>query len=266
MASIENKAASPPDQYLSARQKLLDDPRQKPLSFREVRKAGWQLANNPNDLSIYGMSPFTWYALGLRIIPRTAVELTRDLHAAFLASAIKRTFTSLGIQIADVIDPFAGSGNTLFHVATALHAQRAIGIEHHPIIADLTNRNFHRLRMFGRLRKTNAEIIGGNWTDAPNIMRDRPTLIFLSPPWGEAFNSDGLDLSKTTPPIDSILRTLSAAVRTSPLFVAVQSYPKTVTSSVDELTKRYKTHPTHRSTDPAIFGSLDYLLLELPGI
>lgn len=264
MLNLKRSAESPPDQYLSARRKLLSDPRQGPLSFREVRQAGWQLANNPNDLSIYGMKPLAWYALGLRIVPRTAVELTRDPHAAFLALAITSTLTSLGIKISDVIDPFAGSGNTLYHVTNALQAQRAIGIEHHHVIADLTRRNFNRLKLLGRLRNTDAQITCGNWTDAPNAMRDKPTLIFLSPPWGEAFNSDGLDLSKTSPPINTILRTLLVAARTSPVFVAVQSYPKTVTSSVDELTNHYKTLPTQRSNDPAIFGSLDYLLLQLP--
>lgn len=256
---------APSSTYFAARQRLLTPPwNDRILSLREVRNAGMDLAGNPNDLSIFGLKPLAWYALGIRILGRTAVELTRDAHAKFMATSVARSLSKLSVAIEDVFDPFAGSGNMLFHMAKETKARHAIGLDAHAHISELTRRNFRRLRFGMRLRGTEVSIVGHDWTAAKTLLRDRPTLFVISPPWGEAFTSAGLDLRKTTPAVMTILDYLAEGIRVTPAFVAIQTYPKMVLPSVTEILDRYQSYQTETSNDPYVKGSLDYLLLKLP--
>jgi hypothetical protein len=265
LIGLEERAA-PPASYFSARERLLQPPLSgQRLTLRGVRKAGWDLAGNPNELSIYGMKPLAWYAIGIRILGRTAVELTRDAHAEFIGRSLATTISAAAVQIRDVIDPFAGSGNTLFHIAKAVGAKVAIGLDANREIAGLTRRNFSRLKLTMRLWGIDTAIAAENWTAAVDLMQDKPTLIFISPPWGEAFSTAGLDLTKTRPPVLEILEKLSRGVRRAPVFVAIHTYPKMIETSVDEIKRRYETFPTLTSSDPYVAGSVNYLLLRLPG-
>ncbi|MGZ5920774.1 MAG: hypothetical protein ACXWLJ_05930 [Rhizomicrobium sp.] len=252
-----------PSGYFVARQNLLTPPlNAKKLTLREVRHAGWALAGNPNDLSIYGMRPLLWYPLGIRILGRTAVELTRDLHAFFVATQVAKTLAQKGFRISDVIDPFAGSGNLLFHMLRATKARRGIGFDLGDV-SDLTQRNFARLRWTGRLGLTDVALHKQDWSHSADHLQGRPTVVLISPPWGQALTPEGLDLRRTAPPVLTVLEKLRASTRGTPTFAVVQTFPRMAEESVTEITRRYEALPTVRSDNPAINGSIDYLLLRL---
>jgi predicted RNA methylase len=251
-------------EYFARRRRLLEQSMaSRRLSLSEIRGAGWALANDPNDLRIFGMSPLVWFPLGFRILGRTAVELTRDLHAGFLARSVAETLAGQGLHIADVIDPFLGSGNLFFHVLRAVGASRGIGLDVNADVLALTARNLSRLRLFGRLKAKELFFHRQDCAHAPGYLQDRSTLLIIDPPWGEAFDARGLDLGKTMPPVSDILDTMRRAMKTAPAFALVKTHPMMVAQSVDALTGAYPAFPAIASTDPAIATRVDYMLLRL---
>jgi hypothetical protein len=109
------------------------------LTLEEIHAYGRDSFGDPNYVSIYGLEPADWYALGVRVLGRTAVECTRDRLADLIGrdvAAIARTApTSPG---ALVIDPFAGSANTLHWLQRHLGAEAGIGFERDDAVFALT--------------------------------------------------------------------------------------------------------------------------------
>ncbi len=252
------------ERYLHVRSEYLSAPLESSrLSLRQVRQAAERLSGNPNDIRLFGMRPLAWYAIGIRILGRTAIEATRDPQAAFLADAVANTLRDCDHEISEVIDPFAGSGNVLYHLARATRAPFATGIELDPLISRLTSSNFDTLRRWRRLRDTRVSIHNNDWSKSTELISDRPTLVILSPPWGDAFDQAGLDLRATQPPIMHLLARLEQTTGHSPIFVTILSFPKLVQQSREEIVVAYQTLPTLRPADPSIAARIDYLLLRL---
>ncbi len=85
------------------------------LELSEVQRYGMDSYGDPDYVSIYGMRPPDWHAKGARVLGRTAVECTRD----GLGDAIGKDVAAIAAPCPDtsgmlVVDPFAGSGNTLY--------------------------------------------------------------------------------------------------------------------------------------------------------
>src|ERR1700751_4428357 len=58
---------------------LLHGPkRDEVLSLSEVQQYGSDSFSDPDYIRLYGMTPPQWYAHGVRLLGRTAVECTRD--------------------------------------------------------------------------------------------------------------------------------------------------------------------------------------------
>ncbi len=250
--------------YFATRRRFLNAPwESKQLTLGDVRRAGWELAGNPNDLRLFGMVPLAWHCLGIRIRGRTAVELTRDGHAEFLGRSVANTLAKIGVRVSDVIDPFVGSGNLLFHVARATKATRAIGLDNSGDVMNLIRRNFARLRVFGRLRIDDLQLHQGNWTECDAYIEDRPTLFIVDPRWGDAFDARGLDLRKTVPPITEVLESLLKKVTATPMFAMLKIHPLMAQGSMEDIKQIYVSFPSAKSDNPDTASRVDYLLLRL---
>ena len=87
------------------------------LELWEVQRYGSDSYGDADYVSVYGMRPADWYAAGVRLLGRTAVECTRDV----LGNAIGKDIAAISARAPRtrgvlVIDPFAGSGNTLYWI------------------------------------------------------------------------------------------------------------------------------------------------------
>lgn len=226
-----------PDAPLYDRQLLLFGPkRNQVLDLWEVKRYGADSYGDPDYVSIYGLSPDEWFTKGIRLLGRTAVECTRDPVADAIgrdvgdvASASPTTRQTV------VLDPFVGSGNTLFWILHHLASARGLGYEIDPLVFDVTTKNLSILQM-------PMEIVHTHFAQALhqlNLPADQLLTVFVAPPWGEALSTvKGLDLRRTSPPIRDVVDLLTDQF-SNPLLFAIQAYEKIEQASLDELTPRF---------------------------
>ena len=109
---------------------LLGDKRNETLALREVEQYGRDSFGDPHYVSIYGLTPREWYARGVRILGRTAVECTRDRLADLIGRDVAAVARAAPVATRPaVVDLFAGSGNTLYWITRHVGARRGIGFE-----------------------------------------------------------------------------------------------------------------------------------------
>ena len=189
------------------RQLLLGGPkRNSTLALWEVQRYGTDSFADPDYVSMYGLRPADWYSRGIRVLGRTAVECTRDSLADAIATKIAAAANAAdSAEAVVVIDPFAGSGNTLYWIMRHLPNARSVGFELDDVVFELTRRNLSMLEL--PIQVLHTECSSGLATVA--VAADELVVAFLAPPWGEALNaSTGLDLRRTTPPIVDIVDSL----------------------------------------------------------
>jgi hypothetical protein len=120
--------------------------RNKVLTLEEVRQYGNDSFSDPDYIRLYGMTPPQWYARGVRLLGRTAVECTRDAIADRIGRDVAALAASLppGTRWA-VVDPFAGSCNTLYWILQHVSPSRGIAFEFDPKVYELTRQNIEVL-------------------------------------------------------------------------------------------------------------------------
>ena len=97
------------------------------LTLTEVHQYGVDSFADPDYIRLYGMIPAEWYARGVRLLGRTAVECTRDPLGDRIGRDVASVASSLPPQTKfTVIDPFAGSCNTLYWILR--HVPRSTGM------------------------------------------------------------------------------------------------------------------------------------------
>src|SRR5262249_55092693 len=131
-----------------------------------------------------------------------------------------------------VIDPFAGSGNTLYWILRHLPGARGLGFELDAAVFGVPTRNVSALVLAINILK--ADYCSGLAT-VP-VAADQLLITFIAPPWGEALShSSGLDLRLTRPPITEIVDFLIHRFEQNRLLCAIQIYETVVPASLVEL-------------------------------
>jgi hypothetical protein len=201
------------------------------LSLPDIVEVGRVLFGDPDGMAFYGLALSAWYAQGIRLLGRTCVEATPDVTALPIATTVAASIgegEGLG-----VVDPFAGSGNLMLHVARALSAP-ACGMEADEAVWAQTDAN---LRAIG----ARASVRLGDWLSYFDDPLDFDTTVYvLSPPWGDAFSfAHGLDLARTEPPVPLIVDTLAARDSSHRCFAVVQHTPVEPVVNMQAVTDRY---------------------------
>jgi hypothetical protein len=205
------------------------------LSLAEIEQYGLDSFGNADYVSIFGMPPREWYGCGIRLHGRTAVECTRDA----LGDRIGRDVASVARRMPSdhlvVIDPFAGSCNTLFWILRNLPNSEGIAFESDSQVFGLTHRN---LAMLGQ----RIELVNGDYASLLErcpVPRDRGVVAFIAPPWGIGLDeAQGLDLSRTTPPVSEVIDQVARQFPRHNILFAMQIYEKVSTPSLTEVQGR----------------------------
>ena len=207
------------------------------LGLAEIEQYGLDSFADPDYISIYGMKPREWYACGIRLLGRTAVECTRDA----LGDRISRDVASVARRMPSdhlvVIDPFAGSCNTLFWILRNLPNVEGVAFESDPQVFGLTHRN---LAMLGQ----RIELVNGDYAsllERCRVPEDRGVVAFIAPPWGSALDEvQGLDLSRTTPPMSEIVEQVVRRFSEQKMLFAVQVYEKVSAPSLNQIRTQFE--------------------------
>jgi RNA cap guanine-N2 methyltransferase len=207
--------------------------RNKVLTLVEVERYGRDSFGDSDYLSIYRMPPRVWYRRGIRLLGRTAVECTRDELADRIGldvASVAALMPSMRRWV--VIDPFAGSCNTLFWILRDLPNSAGIAFEADLQVFKLTRRNLAALDQ-------RIELVHGDYLrllGQHRVAEDRGIVAFVAPPWGTALDEvEGLDLRRTTPPIGEVIERIAQQFPRHDIIFAAQLYEKVNASSLAQL-------------------------------
>jgi len=214
---------------------LLGAKRNAVLRLWEVERYGEDSYGDTDYVSVYGLTPSEWFARGIRLLGRTAVECTRDRLADAMGSDIAAVARTAAMARSFVVDPFVGSGNTLYWILRHLPGSSGLGFELDRDVYGLTKRNLSILGL--PIDVVHCDYIAGLTELA--LPSEDLLISFVAPPWGEALSStDGLDLRRTMPPVNEVIQVLSARFA-NPLLCAVQMYERVEPTSLSELRSRF---------------------------
>jgi hypothetical protein len=212
---------------------LLHGPkRNEELSLAEVEQYGSDSFSDRNYISIYGMPPHQWYNRGIRLLGRTAVECTRDALGDLIGRDVASIASRLPAKRFVVVDPFAGSCNTLYWILRHLPNSHGVAFELDPQVFDLTARNIVSLDQ-------TIELIHGNYEsllENRDIPYGQGIVAFVAPPWGTALDEvQGLDLRHTTPPITQVINRIAQRYPDHKVLFATQVYERVHPASLADI-------------------------------
>src|SRR6185437_2391145 len=136
---------------------LLGEKRNELLARWEVEQYGRDNFGDPDYISLYGLAPREWYARGVRILGRTAVECTRDRLADRIGRDVAAVTRAACAASPLAIDLFAGSANTLHWMARHAGARQAIAFELDDAVFSLTRANLSAMGLDIDLRHDSYE-------------------------------------------------------------------------------------------------------------
>lgn len=210
--------------------------RNRVLSLAEVEQYGLDSFGDAYYVSIYGMQPREWYQRGIRLLGRTAVECTRDALGKRIGLDIASVAARMPSNEFVVVDPFAGSCNTLFWILRHLPNSAGIAFESDPQVFELTRRNLVALH-------ESIELFHDDYVrlfEERRVPEDRGIVAFIAPPWGTALDEvQGLDLRRTTPPISEVIEHVVDRFPKHKMLFATQVYEKICTPSLIQVQARF---------------------------
>jgi len=212
---------------------LLHGPRRNEmLSLAEIEQYGLDSFADADYVSIYGMPPREWYRHGIRLLGRTVVECTRDALGDRIGLDVASVAERMPSSQLVVIDPFAGSCNTLFWILRHLPNSEGIAFESDQQVFELTHRNLATLDQ-------RIELVHGDYVrllGEHHVPEDRGIVAFVAPPWGTALDEvQGLDLRLTTPPISEVIEQIVHQFPKHNILLATQVYEKVGVPSLTEV-------------------------------
>ena len=224
-----------PDQQVYDRWFLLGEKRNELLALWEVQRYGRDSFGDPDYVSIYGLKPHEWYARGVRILGRTAVECTRDRLAGLIGRDIAAVTRAARAATPMVVDLFAGSGNTLYWIKRHVGAGRATGFELDDAVFELARKNIAVMGLGLDLRHDSYQH-GLQKLGQPD---EDLLIVFVAPPWGHALGAGtGLDLRRTQPPVAEVIDVTMGVFRHHRLLFAIQVFQTVEPGSLAEVTAR----------------------------
>lgn len=216
---------------------LSEEKRNQVMQLWEIQKYGSDSYADADYVCVYGMKPAEQDRQGIRLLARTAVECTRDLLGEAIGNDVATVMQSVSPALRRVIiDPFAGSCNTLYWLTRSVPRAQAIAFERDETIFEITRQNLLILDQEIRLIRGDYQSLLGMFV----FPSDHVLIVFVAPPWGDALDPmSGLDLRRTTPPVTGIIDDIDRAYHDNPILYVTQIHQSVNPSSLADLRKRF---------------------------
>lgn len=241
----DNLPAEPPVGPTRAafRQQMLTADQSIPATVQQLRMAGRLLYGQESLFQLYGLSIEELVARNFIISPRTMTECMIDAHVEcllrYVADIVGPCTESPGFHDARpaVYDLFCGSGNISYHIGQHLN-RPVFASDLDPAVYKSTKHNLALLEA-----PAHSTGVGFSFTlsltDYRNLLASRPfmhlpsDLYIIEPPWGSAASPDGLDLTKTSPPVQEIMAEIDHQRAGVPCYVALKTLRNIVNNSLE---------------------------------
>ena len=193
-----------------------------PMVRRELLSRGNELASYEDAkrfaavafckvFSLYGLSIDELWERKIRISCRTLVESAKDEYCHQIVEEQLPVMEQYRAEAAGevlVFDPFCGSANLLLHVGRFFGRSRCLGWEKSAVVYENT---VHARDTLGIARaECCIELRSFEDLSVPDLASLRPGLsnvVIVDPPFGDALDDTlGLDLTRTMPPVTSIIQ------------------------------------------------------------
>lgn len=241
----DNLSAEPPvgPQRTAFRQQVLAADQSIPATVQQLRMAGRLLYGQDSLFQLYGLSIEELVTRGFIISPRTMTECTIDAHVECLlrcvADIVGSSAEPSGFNGARpvVYDLFCGSGNISYHIGRHLN-RPVFASDLDPGVYKATKHNLALLE--APTYSTGAGFSFAlsltdyrNTLDCQPLMHYPSDLCIIEPPWGSAASPDGLDLTKTTPPVQEIMAEIERRRAGVPCYVVLKALRNITNNSLE---------------------------------
>lgn len=180
---------------------MLGPARTKIATANELCDAGRLIYGEPQGFSLYDVPAPDMIPQGFRFLCRTTIECCIDAYSSAVAEKLTEIEDDFGEAI--IVDLFCGSGNFGYHLHKRL-GRPVIATELDPDVFDATAHNFNLLHA-----RSNVDIrlkfMDYREMLSSHSLSSRNDVYLVEPPWSAAFTPEGLDLTKTFPPVKEIL-------------------------------------------------------------
>jgi predicted RNA methylase len=216
---------------------LSPEKRNQVMELWEVQKYGADSFSDSDYVGIYGMPPVEWYQRGIRLLARTTVECVRDSLGESIGKDVESVIRDVASSMKfAVVDPFAGSCNSLYWILRHVRNSKGIAFEIDRTIFEVTKQNLASL-------DKDIELVNGDYRSLLGNYRfpiDYFIVVYVAPPWGDALNAiTGLDLRRTKPPITEIVDYIDGVYKEHPILCVTQVHQTTDSTSLEDLKKRF---------------------------
>jgi len=215
---------------------LSEEKRNQVMELWEVQQYGIDSYSDSDYVCVYGMKPAEWYGRGIRLLARTSVECVRDLLGDLIGRDVASVLGNVSSAPKLIIDPFAGSCNSLYWLLRHVEDAKGIAFELDREIFEITKRNIQSL-------DREIELVYGDHKSLFESRRIPPNyllIVFVAPPWGDALNPvSGLDLRRTMPPVTDIVDDFERAYKNNPKLYVTQVHQSVNPQSLAELERRF---------------------------
>jgi hypothetical protein len=216
---------------------LSPEKRNQVMELWEVQQYGIDSFSDSDYVCIYGMPPAEWYERGIRLLARTTVECVRDSLGESIGKDVETVIQTVASTMkVIVVDPFAGSCNSLFWILRHARNSKGIAFEVDRAIFEITKQNLATL-------SSDIELVNGDYRSLLRNYRF-PTeyliVVYVAPPWGDALNEiTGLDLRRTKPPITEIVDYVDDLYKEHPMLWVTQVHQTVDPISLADLKKKF---------------------------
>jgi hypothetical protein len=125
---------------------LSPEKRNQVMELWEVQKYGTDSFSDSDYVCIYGMPPVEWYQRGIRLLARTTVECVRDSLGESIGKDVESVIRDVASSMKfAVVDPFAGSCNSLYWILRHVRNSKGIAFEIDRTIFEVTKQNLASL-------------------------------------------------------------------------------------------------------------------------